>query len=335
MKRKIQLAVSVAIVLIIAFSGLYWLALGILFVFLIGLLFRSKLSVFVWIRKHSFVSSLISIVGIFLLAISMRVFFIEIFAIPSGSMENTLFPGDKILVSKLDYGPAMPKSPYEIPWINLIWFLSADKTTNMDSVYWNYNRLSGFSRVKRGDVTVFIHPLWRSFFVKRCVALPGDTLQIIDGAVYANRQAIAVPDLVKQSYKMDLVKNDSTQWVNPKNRKLAWTIDNYGPVVIPRKGMTIELTPVNFLVYRRTIERLEKITLEEKGGVYFLGTQPVTTYTFRHNYYFMMGDNRHNSNDSRYWGFVPEENIVGKAGFVLFSNNWDGFKWPRLFKKIQ
>lgn len=338
MKRKIQLIVLGAIVLIIAFSGLYWLAIGILFVFLIGFLFRSKLSVFVWIRKHSLVSSLITIVGIFLLAISIRVFFIEVFSIPSGSMEDTLFPGDKILVSKLDYGPAMPKSPYEIPWINLIWFLSADKTTNMDSIYWGYNRLSGFSRVKHGDVTVFIHPLWgkrNNFFVKRCVAIPGDTLQIIDGVVYASRQAIAIPDLVKQSYKMDLVKNDSTRWVYPKNRKLAWTIDNYGPVVIPHKGMTINLTPVNYMVYRQTIKRLEKMEIEEKDGVYFLNNQSVTTYTFRHNYYFMMGDNRHNSNDSRYWGFVPEENIVGKAVLMLFSNGYDGFRWKRALRLIE
>ncbi|MDP3446415.1 MAG: signal peptidase I, partial [Ignavibacteria bacterium] len=216
MKRKIQLTVFGVIELIITFSGLYWLALGVLFVFLICVLFKSKLSVFVWIRKHSFVSSMISIVAIFLLAISMRVFFIEIFSIPSGSMEDTLLPGDKVLVSKLNYGPAMPKSPYEVPWFNLIWYLSADKTTNMDSIYWDYKRLSGFSSVKRGDVAVFIHPLWgkrNNFFIKRCVALPGDTLQIIDGVVYVSLKAIAVPDLVKQPHNKNLVKKDSTHWV--------------------------------------------------------------------------------------------------------------------------
>jgi len=94
MKRKIQLSLLGAIVLIITLSGLHWLAIGILFVFLIGLLFRSKLSVFAWMRRYSFFSSLASIVGIFLLAISMRVFFIEVFSIPSGSMENTLYPGE-------------------------------------------------------------------------------------------------------------------------------------------------------------------------------------------------------------------------------------------------
>ncbi|HEY3373041.1 MAG TPA: signal peptidase I [Prolixibacteraceae bacterium] len=391
MKRKIQLAVFSVIELMIAFSGLYWLAIGAILAFLIVLLFRSNLSVFVWIRSHSYVSSLILLVGVFLLAISVRVFFIEIFSIPSGSMENTLFPGDKVLVNKLNYGPALPKSPFEIPWINLIWYLSANITTNMDSAYWDYHRLSGFSSVIPGDVTVFMHPLWGkrdNFFIKRCVAIPGDTIQIKNGVVFDNRKTLTIPDLVKQpcnmkinnwpvfqkltdsleiealginargnnqyvgfnltslqqkqlnknhcvdSVSMDLVNNGPTQWVDPKDSKLAWTIDNYGPMVIPRKGMTVHLTPINYLIYQQTINRLEKAKIEEKNGIFYLNNQPATTYTFKLNYYFMMGDNRHNSNDSRYWGLVPEENIVGKAVAVLFSNNDTGIQWNRLFKRI-
>lgn len=392
MKHKIQLSILSIILIFIIAIGLYWLALGALLVFLICVLFRSDLSLFVWFRKHSFVSSLASIVGIFILAISMRVFLIEIFSIPSGSMENTLLVGDKIMVSKLNYGPAMPKSPYEIPWLNLIWYLSADKKTKLDSAYWGYNRLSGFSSVKHGDVIVFIHPLWGkrdNYFIKRCVGIPGDTLQIIDGIVFANRQAIAVSDNAKQPHEMkvtnrtefrkmvdslefeiwgnnsginnesislnltslqqnqlsekkcvdsvsiNLVGNDSAQWVDPKNRKIAWTIDNFGPVVIPRKGMTINLTPISFLIYQQTIIRLEKMKLEDKSGVFYLNGQPVSTYTFRQNYYFMMGDNRHNSNDSRYWGLIPEENIVGKAVIILFSNEQDGFRWNRILKLLK
>ena len=389
MKRKIQLAVFAAIVLTIAFLGIYWLAIGILFVFLIGLLFRSKLSVFVWIRRYSFFSSLASIVGIFLLAISMRVFFIEVFSIPSASMENTLYPGDKVLVSKLNYGPAMPQSPFEIPWINLIWYLSADKTTSFDSIYWDQKRLNGFSSIKHGEIVVFIHPLWGqrdNFFIKRCVGLSGDTFQIIDGVVFANRKAINMPELGKQPYIVkvrdlpafrklsdslkieawgngswnyneyfgfdmtnmqqkkllgeksidsvfvNVVKNDSSQWVN---KELKWTIDNYGPMIIPKKGMTIQLNSLNYKIYRQTIEELEKVEIDEKEGSFYLNGKHATTYVFNKNYCFMMGDNRHNSADSRYWGLVPENNIVGKAIIILFSNNWDGFKWPRLFKKIQ
>src|SRR5665647_755164 len=103
MRRKIQLTAFGIALLFVSAISLYWLALGALLVFLICALFRSDLSLFVWLRKHSFVLSVVSIVGIFILAISIRVFLIEIFSIPSGSMENTLLVGDKILVSKLNY----------------------------------------------------------------------------------------------------------------------------------------------------------------------------------------------------------------------------------------
>ena len=392
MKSKIQLTVFGIVLLFLTAIGLYWLALGALLVFLICVLFRSDLSLFVWSRKHRFVLSLVSIVGIFILAISIRVFLIEIFSIPSGSMENTLLVGDKILVNKLNYGPALPKSPYEIPWINLFWYLSSYKTTNLDSTYWNYNRLSGFSTVKHDDVVVFIHPLWGkrdNYFIKRCVGIPGDTLQIVDGVVFANKQAIVVSDNSKQPYQVkvsnrsefrslvdslelevlggdfgqsgenkslnitrlqqkqltekkcvesvaiSLVATDSTQWVDPKVQELAWTIDNFGPVVIPKKGVTINLTPISFIIYQQTINLLEKLNIEEKNGAFYLNGKSVSTYTFRQNYFFMMGDNRHNSNDSRYWGFVPEENIVGKALFILFSNSQNGFRWDRTLKLLK
>ncbi|MFZ4523808.1 MAG: signal peptidase I, partial [Bacteroidales bacterium] len=221
MIRKLKLAIFIIILIIITLTGLYWLALGALILALIWLLFGSDLQVIVWIKKHSFVSLLITIPGILILAISVRVFIIEIFAIPSGSMENTLLVGDKVLVSKLNYGPAMPKSPYEIPWINLFYYLSANKTTNLDSAYWDYCRLSGFSSVKHGDVIVFIHPLWGkrdNYFIKRCVGIPGDTLQIIDGVVFANRQEISVSDHAKQLYQMKI--NDRTEF-----RKMTDSLD--------------------------------------------------------------------------------------------------------------
>lgn len=200
MTRKIQLSVFAIILIIITAIGLYWLAFGTFLVFLICFLFRSNLSLFVWLRKRSFVLLVVSIVSIFVLAISTRVFTIEIFSISSGSMENTLLVGDKVLVSNLNYGPTMPKSPFEIPWINLFWCLCVDKSTNIDSVYWDYNSLSGFSSIKHGDLAVFIYPLRGeryNYFFKRCVGIPGDTLQLIDGIVFANRDAITVSDHAK------------------------------------------------------------------------------------------------------------------------------------------
>jgi signal peptidase I len=338
-KRIIQLTIFGIVLLIITFSGLYWLAFGSFLVFLIYLILRSELSVFVWIRKHSLVSTPTTMIGLFILAISIRVFFIEIFSIPSGSMESTLMVGDKILVSKLNYGPAMPRSPYEIPWLNLIWYLKANAATNTDTAVWHYTRLKGISEVKNGDVIVFSHPLWGNrdnFFVKRCIAVPGDTLEILNGEVRINKELFHESGNVNNQYTKT-VENDSSKWVwnYPKHEQLKWTIDIFGPIVIPTKGMMINLTRTNFLVYQRTINQLEKIKIEEKDGIFYLNGQPANTYIFKHNYYFMMGDNRHDSNDSRYWGLVPEENIVGKASLILFSNDWNGIRWKRMLKIIR
>jgi len=335
----------------------------------------------------------ITLTVVFIFAILFRVFFIEIFSIPSGSMEDTLLPGDKVLVNKLVYGPKLPASPYDIPWINLVWFLQAGADANPDSAYWDYRRLPGFSAIARGDVMVFSHP-WcggrNNFFIKRCVALPGDTLAIEGSRVKVNGLFVREPALSKKVYviwpsstrqffrfadslrlqlfghpvrsrerdsikmlltetqKNRLLKSggidslkiitsppDSMHWVYPKNRNFAWTIDDYGPLTIPYQDMAITLNHQNFLLYVRTINRLEKIKLEEKNGLYYLDEEPAIRYVFRQNYYFMLGDNRTNSNDSRYWGFVPEENIVGKACLVLFNYRSGELNQVRVLKRIE
>lgn len=329
MKRTITIVLA-GLLIVLIISRLYWLAFGMLMIMGTVFLYRSNLSFFVWIRNYSLILYFLSTIGIFLLAVSFRVFFIEVFSIPSGSMENTLLTGDKILVSKLSYGPVLPKSPLEIPWLNLIWYLSKGRNANFDRVYWDYGRLSGFSSVKRGDVVVFLHPLWvnrDNFFIKRCVAKPGDTLQIIDGIVLINRKVLPNDDQLKQNYRVK-----TNNW--PKFQK------NFDPLIIPRKGQTINLSQENVARYSQTITNLEKAEIEEKDGACYLNNQVVTTYTFRQNYYFMMGDNRHNSNDSRYWGLVPEENIVGKAIITLWSCNpfetgINSFRWKRLGKRIE
>jgi signal peptidase I len=117
-----------------------------------------------------------------------------------------------------------------------------------------------------------------------------------------------------------------------------WNIDNFGPLYIPKAGTTIPLTEENIALYRRIIEVYEKNTIKIDGYKIRINGEPATTYTFQMNYYWMMGDNRHNSLDSRYWGFVPENHIVGKASFVFFSldkdKSWFGkIRFSRLFKK--
>jgi signal peptidase I len=113
-----------------------------------------------------------------------------------------------------------------------------------------------------------------------------------------------------------------------------WTVDNFGPVLVPARGSTIQLTPQNISLYQRCIAVYEKNKWEQRNGKVYINDQEATSYTFKMNYYWMMGDNRHKSQDSRFWGFVPEDRIVGKAWMIWFS--WDGGpRWKRFFKIVR
>ena len=113
-----------------------------------------------------------------------------------------------------------------------------------------------------------------------------------------------------------------------------WSADNYGPLTIPKKGATIQLTTDNLIRYQRCIEVYEGNKFENRNGQHFINGVAATSYTFKMNYFWMMGDNRHNSLDSRYWGFVPEDHVVGKASLIWFS--WEnGPRWKRLFNSIK
>jgi len=125
------------------------------------------------------------------------------------------------------------------------------------------------------------------------------------------------------------------QWGAPR-----WSQDNYGPIWIPKKGDTVQLTAENLPLFRRIIEAYEGHTLEERDGRIVIDGKEATEYTFAMNYYWMMGDNRHNSADSRFWGFVPEDHIVGKASFVWLSLDAEksfpaNIRWERLFRKVR
>ncbi len=131
-------------------------------------------------------------------------------------------------------------------------------------------------------------------------------------------------------------KESSTD-IFPNDASYSWTQDNFGPLWIPAKGATVELTTENLPLYRRIIEQYEGNDLEVANGEIFINGEKASTYTFGMDYYWMMGDNRHNSADSRFWGFVPEDHIVGKASFIAFSRDREngGVRWNRIFKKIK
>ncbi|KAF0235560.1 MAG: signal peptidase [Prolixibacteraceae bacterium] len=284
--------------------------------------------------RLNWLKTVFTLLIIFIAAISFRLFCLELYAIPSGSMEDTLLPGDKVLVNKLAYGPKLPASPNDIPWVNLCWYFLGGQHANPDSVYWKYHRLKGFSEIKHGDVMVFSHPLWggrNNYFVKRCIALPGDTLQIINGMVKINAGFLDEQPTIK----MVPVVYDSTHTVYPYHPNIRWSVDDYGPLVIPYKGMQISLTSEALQLYYNVIKDHEPVNADWKNEVFRNNEKTAELYTFQNNYYFMLGDNRHNSNDSRYWGFLPEEDINGKATVVLFNFLNGKFMTNRFFKRIK
>ena len=125
----------------------------------------------------------------------------------------------------------------------------------------------------------------------------------------------------------------------PLNANTGWTRDNYGPIWIPKKGATVKLSLANLPMYERAIRVYEDNEVDVRNGQIYINNKPANSYTFKMDYYWMMGDNRHNSADSRYWGFVPEDHVVGKPIFIWWSHDVDhpgfkGIRWNRLFKLV-
>ena len=230
----------------------------------------------------------------------------------------------------------------------------------------------------------------RENYVKRCVGLPGNTLEIKDKVIYIDGKQAEQPENVQFNYNVQLaqkmpenlrrslniskddlamlrqtgqlpltnesylklknnsklvkdisiVNNNYTQGIYPLNGNTGWTVDNYGPIWIPKRGESIALTLDNIAVYERPIVAYEGNTLEVKDGKIFINGKESDSYTFKMDYYWMMGDNRHNSADSRCWGFVPEDHIVGKPLFIWLSLDkdrslFDGkIRWERLFRSV-
>jgi signal peptidase I len=242
------------------------------------------------------------------------------------------------------------------------------------------------------DYPLAVHPPDKTDnYIKRCVAIAGDTVSIRSGKVFINGKEEILPpnsetyyivqtngqtldhDIMKEEYNVDTYNSDecyfmpnnmvrmlltATAYTKLKTSGLAksiepdldtqtqnkafslyvvknnWSIDNYGPIWIPKKGATLHLDDSTYAIYERPIRVYEKNKFYKKDGKFFLNDKEVTDYTFKMNYYWMMGDNRHGSQDSRFWGFVPEDRIVGKAWMIWFSWN-KGPRWNRLFRIVK
>ena len=349
----------------------------------------------------------------------IRWLIMEAYTIPTPSMENSLLVGDFLFVSKFHYGTRTTTTPLQIPLTHQkIWF--TEIPSYLDWIRLPQYRLPGITSVKREDVVVFnipprelnemkdYPPDLKTNYIKRCVGIPGDVLQIKDQEVIVNGQALPHPPDMQFSYEIlangeisqrnfekfglgsedyqpayqtqdgkigyyaflteeafkELAANKPSYVISitkknrdekdtypyggwhksygqAKNPNMTWSQDNFGPVWIPKEGETIQINDSTLTLYGNTIVLYDhNDDAKIENGKLIIDGKEVTEYTFKQNYYFMMGDNRHNSLDSRYWGFVPEDHIVGKAFFIWLSIDREaGFfnkiRWSRFFKLIE
>ena len=353
----------------------------------------------------------------------IRMFLIEAYTIPTSSMEGSLRVGDYLFVSKAHYGIRTPQTILQIPLLhNRIPIFNKESYFSSPSL--PYFRLPGLTTIKRNDPVVFNWPVgdkiyvapsrtfaidqvpeqyaksqgWpyierpmdkTDFYIKRCVAIAGDTLEIINKQLYINGKPAENPAKIQYSYQVRLPENinpsalekldaypldinggkgfgtpteggvalnakqveilkelgaqvtakrpspSSAIFPNDQTNFPGQTIDNYGPIWIPKKGTTVTLSMENIRLFQRIIDVYENHNFEIKGKKFFIDGKEAKTYTFQWDYYWMMGDNRHNSEDSRYWGFVPETHVVGKPLFVWMSAKngaiSNGIRWDRVF----
>lgn len=375
----------------------------------------------------------------------VNLYIFQNYKIPSPSLEKTLRVGDFLFVSKMNYGPRCPMTPlsfplaqHTLPILNIKSYIEHpqweykrlkgfESVGRGDIVVFNfpagdtvalnrqncdyYSLVQSYGRervwnAKREFGEIVARPVdRRENYVKRCVGLPGDTLQIIGGVVYTNGKPekeipglqanylvectstiapkffeklevrkedrmlidpISVRNLgygdstgaVPYLYRLPLTKKAVAEMKKysgvvsikeepasfggttfPYTMEKNWTRDDFGPIYIPKKGDKIHLDLATLPLYEQMIRNYERNELKVENGQIFINGAVADSYTFKMDYYWMMGDNRHNSADSRFWGYVPEDHIVGKPIFIWLSLDEDksfpfNIRWSRMFTRV-
>ena len=464
-KHLLFLVSCIAYIILIKLIGFNWLYFGVLAIAdhyywnYINWTFWEKRTPKVEEKKSVFAEWFNAITFAVIGATLIHTFIIQPFTIPTSSMEKSMLIGDYLLVSKVNYGPNVPNTPLSVPFMHNVLIGSANTPSFTKSLQLGYNRLPGFTSVKNNDIVVFNYPVdkmqedmpfdKKTHYVKRCVAIAGDSLEIIDQKVFINGAEQPLPDrshgqfsyivttsgngfrekflleneitevyplheyefileeeaqvrlfkeqayirnvdatdslntyrIVTQGVKLnenvlatykgqktanslflmmltdnnvDLLQSLSTvtsvkkpallpsqkgEVMFPKGNSFGWNTDNYGPIYIPQAGATVQLNNENIDMYAKIIGDYEANKLEQKEEGIYINDVLSTDYTFAMNYYWMMGDNRHNSLDSRFWGFVPENHVVGKPvlNWLSIDPNKKGLakiRWNRMFTFI-
>ncbi len=342
----------------------------------------------------------------------VHTYFIQPYVIPTSSLEKTLLVGDFLFVSKMHYGARTPMTTIATPMVHDTIPIIKKKSYSSKPQL-PYFRLPGFENVEHNDIVVFNWPVdtmldmrhtdkyyykpidKKTNYVKRCVGIAGDSLEVRNGYVYINGKQNRLPDrsrlqfsyevilkdgqgfdnsifeLLKSRYditdgiyrlnnnkiiipaaakeavdmfknhpsvlkliKIEAPKGERDPGIFPRNSNYNWNNDFFGPLYIPEKGQTIDLNLEVLPLYKRVLTEYEGNTLKINGNQILINDKVATSYTFKQNYYWMMGDNRHNSQDSRAWGFVPYDHVVGKPVFIWMSWGDGKPRWERFFTTV-
>ncbi len=369
-------------------------------------------------KKETLIGSLVFAI---IAATIVHTYFIQPYTIPTASLEKSLLVGDYLFVSKCNYGARLPITTIGLPMVHdTIPILKSRSYLKFPQL--PYLRLPGFQKIKNNDIVVFNWPAdtvkyffvkdlaqykpidKKSHYVKRCVGIAGDSLQIKKGVLYINGKKVIYPDrarlqhmyVVKTKDSMDftrptlmrLIKNYKIREIYPGPKKGSyimnltddklkviknmsnvehiklyetgkgemygghkdWDINNFGPIYIPKKGDVLQLNKETYPFYKWIISRyddhdkghkIDKHKVELKGNDVYVDGKLTKTYKVKQNYYWMMGDNRSESEDSRFWGYVPFDHVVGKPVFIWWSIDndpskkfLDKIRWNRVFTTV-